>query len=122
MCRALSYDRHLQLIKSVLFSIQVYWSSMFILPKAVIRKVEAILRSFLWKGSDLSPGGCKVSWESLCVPKEEGGLGIKDMGVWNKAAMVKHLWFLCTDHESLWTCWVHSSLMRGQSVWEVRYP
>ena len=56
-CRALSYAGRLQLIKSVLFSIQVYWSSMFILPKVVIRKVEAILRAFLWKGSDLSPGG-----------------------------------------------------------------
>ena len=33
-------------------------------------------------------GGCKVAWESLCVPKEEGGLGIKDMGLWNKATMV----------------------------------
>lgn len=86
-CHALSYAGHLQLIKSVLFSIQVYWSFMFILPKAVIRKAEPILRAFLSKGSDLSLRGCKVAWESLCAPKDEGSLGIKDMGVWNKAAM-----------------------------------
>ncbi|KAJ6980751.1 hypothetical protein NC653_024183 [Populus alba x Populus x berolinensis] len=51
---SLTYVGRLQLIKSVLFSIQVYWSSMFILPCATIRKIESILAAFLWKGNDSS--------------------------------------------------------------------
>ena len=74
--RFLSYTGRIQLIKSVLFSIQVYWSSLFILPKKVIRKVESTLRSFLWKGSELVSTGAKVAWDRVCLPIEEGVWGL----------------------------------------------
>jgi hypothetical protein len=57
----LSYVGRLQLLNSVLFSIQVYLSCLFILPKVVIVKINFLLRSFLWKGSDLSYGNAKVA-------------------------------------------------------------
>ncbi|XP_022859016.1 uncharacterized protein LOC111379814 [Olea europaea var. sylvestris] len=60
-CRALSYAGRLQLIKSVLFSIQVYKSSVFLLPKVVIKQVENSLRVFLWKGSNLGTSGAKMA-------------------------------------------------------------
>lgn len=50
-------------MKTILFSIQVYWSSHFILPKAVIKNIEQLLRSFLWKGDDVSKGCGKVAWD-----------------------------------------------------------
>jgi hypothetical protein len=31
-----------------------------------------------------------VSWESICVPKNEGGLGLK-VDDWNRAAVLKHV-------------------------------
>jgi hypothetical protein len=43
----LIYASHLQLIKFVLFSIQVYCSTMFILPCSIIRKIEGLLVVFL---------------------------------------------------------------------------
>lgn len=30
----------------------------------------------------------------LCAPKNEGGLGLKRVGEWNKAAAMKHFWNL----------------------------
>jgi len=60
--RVLSFVGRLQLVQSVLFSIQVYWSLMFILSKAVVKKVESTLRSFLWSGSELGRGGAQVVW------------------------------------------------------------
>lgn len=45
-CRALSFAGRLQLINSILFAIQIYWSSIFMLPKAVIKQVEQTLRAF----------------------------------------------------------------------------
>jgi len=67
--RDLTYAGRVQLIKkNVLFSMQTYWSSLFILPKKVIKEVEAILRAFLWSGPDLKKSGAKVSWEHLCSP------------------------------------------------------
>lgn len=85
--RDLTYSGRVQLIKNILFSMQTYWSSLFIIPKKVIKEVESILRAFLWSGPDLKRTGAKVSWEHLCCPKEEGGLGFKSLQVWNKAAI-----------------------------------
>lgn len=43
----LSYAGRIQLIKSVLFSIQIYWSQIFFLPKKLIRMIEKVCRTFL---------------------------------------------------------------------------
>ena len=64
---------------------QVYWSSIFILPKRVIRDIENLLRSFLWSGTDLKKHSAKIAWKHVCKKKNEGGLGFKDMEVWNRA-------------------------------------
>ena len=117
----LSFAGRLQLVQSVLFSIQVYWSSMFILPKAVVKKVESTLCSFLWRGLELRKGGARVAWSSVCLPKEEGGLGIKSVECWNQAAMIKHLWSICSNvGNSIWVSWVYSTLLKGRSIWEVK--
>ena len=98
---SLTYTGRLQLIKSILFSIQVYWSSIFILPGATIKKLESIMAAFLWKGTSLSTAGAKVAWSSICYPLQEGGLGIKRLKAWNKAATIKHIWRLLTNEESI---------------------
>lgn len=112
---SLTYTGRLQLIKSVLFSIQVYWSSIFILPCATTKKIESILAAFLWKGSSLSPTGSKVAWNAICYPIHEGGLGVKRLKTWNQAATIKHIWHLLTYNTSIWTSWVHKVLLRGRS-------
>lgn len=35
-----------------------------------------------------------MAWDDVCNPKKEGGLGIKNIIVSNKACMVRHLWDL----------------------------
>lgn len=122
-CRALSYAGRLQLVKIILFAIQVYRSSIFILPKAVIKQIEQTLRAFLWKGSDLSTRGAKVAWEYVCLPKKEGGLGLRGLEEWNRAAMLKHLWHICTDKEqSVWSSWIRTHLIRAKNLWELKIP
>ncbi|GJX28851.1 hypothetical protein Tco_0236930 [Tanacetum coccineum] len=64
--KSLSAAGRLQLIRSVIGSMHVYWASVFILPSRVLLDIEHIMRSFLWKGR------AKVAWEVLCIPKEEG--------------------------------------------------
>lgn len=122
-CKFLSYAGRAQLVRSVLFAIQVYRSSLFILPKGVTKKIEQVMRSFLWKGDDLSKGGAKVAWDSLCPPYKEGGLGFRDVEAWNRAAMVKHIWHLCTDSDhSIWSSWVRNYLIKNRNFWTLRAP
>jgi hypothetical protein len=64
----------------------VYWSYLFNVSRAIIEKITSLLRSFLCKGSDLSYGNAKVAWDTICLPKKEGCMGIKNLEVWNRGS------------------------------------
>lgn len=49
--RFLTFAGKLQLINFVLFNMQIFWCSMSLLPTRVIKEVENICSSFLWKGA-----------------------------------------------------------------------
>ncbi|XP_022841996.1 uncharacterized protein LOC111365693 [Olea europaea var. sylvestris] len=57
-------------------------------------------------GCDLGTSGIKVAWAKICMPKEEGVLGLCNMEIWNKAAMLKHLCYL----------------LKGRTIWELKCP
>ncbi|KAL0444885.1 UNVERIFIED_CONTAM: hypothetical protein Slati_2211200 [Sesamum latifolium] len=115
----LSFAGRVQLIKSVLSSLQVYWAMAFILPKTVIREIEKRLRSFLWKGC-AGAGHAKVSWQQVCRPVSEGGLGIRDTLALNKSLMSKHLWkIIVADRSSIWVDWIIRYRLRDNSIWTV---
>ena len=119
----LSFAGRLQLIKSVLFSLQVYWSGIFILPKKILKRMEQIMKNFLWTGQELSHRGAKVSWKDLSYQTLEGELGIRNLETWNKAIMAKHIWNLCqVDSSSYWVDWVRLHLIMGHSFWEIPIP
>ncbi|KAL2223886.1 UNVERIFIED_CONTAM: hypothetical protein Sindi_3027100 [Sesamum indicum] len=61
---ALSYAGRVQILKSVLTSLSVYWASAFILPKKIIKEIEKRLRALLWKGTGNS-GYAKDPWHPL---------------------------------------------------------
>lgn len=120
--KKLSYSGRAQLIQSVLFTIQVYWSSIFILPSKVVKEIESSLMAFLWSGPDMRHTGAKVKWDHICRPKAEGGLGFRKVKEWNKATMLKHLWALCKKADSLWVKWVHTYIIKNQSLWHMDTP
>lgn len=122
MNRCLSYAGRLQLIISVLTSIHVFWSSHLCLPSKVLRNIEQKLCSFLWKGVDGNCKGAKVAWADICLPKNEGGLGIKDLISWNKALMIRHLWNLVHGSNNLWSTWIKAHHLKDRSIWEVKAP
>lgn len=80
LVKKLSFAGRLQLLSSVLLSLQVFWAMVFILPKQVIRLLEQKFNRFLWSGRD-SKAHSKVAWDKLCFPKKEGVLGIKKIEV-----------------------------------------
>ena len=67
-------------------------------------------------------GGDKVDWKEVCMPKDKGGLGIKHLGTWNKASMIKHIWNLLMDKDSLWVAWVNKHLIKNRSFWQILVP
>ncbi|KAL0295119.1 UNVERIFIED_CONTAM: hypothetical protein Sangu_3204200 [Sesamum angustifolium] len=110
----LSYAGRLQLIKSVLGTLHMYWASAFILPKGVLKILEKKMRRFLWHGS----GNAKVAWAQICKPKQEGGLGIRSLVITNQALMLKQLWrLLQNDGTSIWVEWIQRHRLRQSTIW-----
>ncbi|KAL2240797.1 UNVERIFIED_CONTAM: hypothetical protein Sindi_0720900 [Sesamum indicum] len=115
----ISYAGRVQIIESVLISLSLYWASAFILPKKVINEIEKRLRTFLWKGTTNS-GYAKVAWKDICRPKEEGGLGFKDINTLNHALMTKKLCdVIRCDRTSIWVEWLYQGRLQHTSIWTI---
>lgn len=118
----LTYAGRLQLALSVLMSMQVYWSSVFILPVSVSNAIERLVRNFIWGGTEMVQSRSKVRWYDVCMPKSEGGLGIRSLRSWNKTLMAYHIWSNVTNRDSLWVKWVHTYRLKGKNFWQVKVP
>lgn len=118
----LSFAGRLQLLNSVLYGLQVYWSGIFILPKKVIKDMTQKFNRVLWNENDGNSAKAKVSWGDVCFPKKEGGLGLKCLEVWNWLSTLRHIWNLFACSGSIWVAWVQHYLLKGRSFWNVRIP
>lgn len=55
-----------------------------------------------------------VSWKRVCLPKKEGGLGIRMAADMNKALIAKVGWRLLNDRVSLWSRVIRSKYKVGE--------
>ncbi|GJX93922.1 hypothetical protein Tco_0348508 [Tanacetum coccineum] len=119
--KSLSATRRLQLVQSVISSMHVYWASVFILPYRILLDIEQLMRGFVWCQGSMRRGRAKVAWDVVCLPKKEGGLGLRKLEMFNKALMTSHVWDLLLHKESLWIKWIHSYKLRGRNFWDVPF-
>ena len=77
-------------------------------PKKVVKKLVRLQRNFLWGGASDQNKIAWVKWEAVCLPKEEGGLGVKDITSFNVALMDKWKWKLFQSPGELWVRLINS--------------
>ncbi|GJV26066.1 hypothetical protein Tco_1378761 [Tanacetum coccineum] len=116
--KSLSFAGRLQLCKSVISSMQVYWDSVLVLLKGIIYDIQQLIRGFLWCNGDFKCG--KANWEDICLPKQERGLGLRSLEVFNLALMTTHVWNIISNKESLWVRWIHTYKLRGRILWDIQ--
>ncbi|GKE11521.1 hypothetical protein Tco_1415072, partial [Tanacetum coccineum] len=90
-----------------------------ILPSSLMLELEQVMRGFLWCQCEMKRGKAKVTWDDVCLPKIEGGLGIQRLEHFNKALISTHIWSILTNKESLWVKWIYSYKLNGRSLWEI---
>ncbi|GKA03823.1 putative reverse transcriptase domain, reverse transcriptase zinc-binding domain protein [Tanacetum coccineum] len=117
--KSLSFAGRAQLIRSVLSSMHLYWASVFILPSSLMFELEQVMRGFLWCQGEMKKGKAKVAWDVVCLPKKEGGLGIRRLEAFNKALISSHIWSILSGKESLWVKWIHTYKLNGRSLWDI---
>jgi len=118
--RFFSFAGRFNLIKSVLWSICNFWLAAFRLPRQCIREIDKLCSSFLWSGSEMSSHKAKISWDIVCKPKAEGGLGLRNLKEANDVSCLKLVWRIISNSNSLWTKWVAEYLIRKKSIWSLK--
>lgn len=89
------------LIKSVAQAIPTYIMSCFQLPDGICEKMRAIVSNYWW---GFEGGKKKMHWRSwawMSTPKFLGGMGFRDMKIFNQAMLGRQCWRLITEPDSL---------------------
>lgn len=68
----------------------------------MINSIVKIQRNFLWGECEERRKIAWVKWEYVCLPKKEGGLGVKNLVEFNKALLGKWRWRLLKKEGGLW--------------------
>lgn len=113
-----SLGGRITLVQSCLSSIPLYFLSLFRIPVAVAKKIERIMRDFLWSGSENTVKDHLVSWEICCRPKKEGGLGLGNLVSKNVALAGKWLWRFPSHSSSLWHKIIRSKYGMHLNGWD----
>jgi len=80
------------LINSVLNALPIYLLSFFKIPQRLVQRLITLQRNFLWGGDNVHNKIPWVKWADVCLPKIDGGLGIKDISKFNVALMGRWIW------------------------------
>ena len=103
--QSLSKGGRQALINSTLCSLPIYFMSLFVFPRRVAARVEIIQRDFLWGGGELDRKPHSVNWSIVCLEKQNGGLGFRNLSLFNKALLGKWSWKFVKERNPLWK-WV----------------
>ncbi|XP_074267054.1 uncharacterized protein LOC141590357 [Silene latifolia] len=62
----------------------------------------------MWHGNEAKESPVLVSWDRICKPVKQGGLGFKNLHKWNIAFIGKYVWWIEAKVDHLWVRWIHA--------------
>jgi len=74
--------------------------SIYLLPKTIVDSLDK-QRTFFWQGGGTKRKYRLARWGVICLSKNKGGLGIKDIFKMNVSLLCK-LWWRLENEEGLW--------------------
>ncbi|KAE8656259.1 hypothetical protein F3Y22_tig00117005pilonHSYRG00262 [Hibiscus syriacus] len=99
--RLMSFGGREVFIKSVVQALPAYAMTCYLLPEGVIEDIKSQARSYWWSGKQNSRGWAMVAWDKICQPKKFGGMGFRDLRLFNVALLGNQIWRFIQDEQSL---------------------
>lgn len=115
--KLLSQAARLVLIKATLQSLPVFYMATTKLPTKVTASLTNLMRRFFWGKMTQERYLAYVSWERICRPLEEGGLGLKELPIFNDAILMKYLCKLASGTMALWAQVVRAKYIPRSLLW-----
>ena len=108
------------LIKVVAQAIPTYMMSIFRIPDGLIDEIHSIIARFWWGSNDTRQTMHWQSWDAMCEPIAMGGMGFRNLKVFNQALLAKQMWRLQMDTTSLLHSVLKARYFKHDSVLEAR--
>ncbi|KAL2223937.1 UNVERIFIED_CONTAM: hypothetical protein Sindi_3095600 [Sesamum indicum] len=116
----LSHGGRLALIRSVLQAMPLHLLQVIHPPKSVLITIERIFNGFFWGSYNGRRHIHWCSWDKICRPVAEGGLGIRSLAEYVRAFSMK-LWWRFRLKSSLWSEYLHDRYCRALHPTHVPY-
>jgi hypothetical protein len=88
--------------------------------KTFIEQINTIIRRFWWAGvqeeHQTNPIAFR-SWDDICKPPQQGGLGIRDMELINKSLLFQSTWNVATNKDLLLTATLKAKYFPHNNFW-----
>jgi hypothetical protein len=115
----LNYGGKLQLVKSVLSSLPIFFMGCFDVPITIKDQVVKYMRHCLWRkknGDVQARGSALISWKKITRPKNQGGLGVLDLDTQNRALLLKNLDKFYNNNDIPWVKLVKGAYYNNGSL------
>ncbi|CAN0903246.1 Uncharacterized mitochondrial protein AtMg00310, partial [Linum grandiflorum] len=89
------------LLRSVISGLPVYAMSCFHLPDEMCNRLSQLMADYWWGQVGDRRRLHWVTWQFLCLPQSEGGLGFRDFKLFNQTLLANHCWRLLENPASL---------------------
>lgn len=100
--KSLSSGGRLTLTDTCLSSLPTYLMGFYKIPASGHEKMDSIRSNFFWEGADGKSKYHMAKWQSVCIPRDQGGLGVTNTHIMNDCLLVKWIWKIMLEPDDLW--------------------